>query len=78
MTEDLDDLMCPHSMAYHRCAEYQKELKALQAENEKLLEALKGMEKWASSIYDGHPPSTASIAAAPYREAARAAIAKTS
>jgi hypothetical protein len=41
-----------------------------------LLAALKGMEKWASSIYDGYPPSTASIAAAPYREAARAAIAK--
>lgn len=41
-----------------------------------LLAALEGMEKWASSIYDGYPPSTASIAAAPYREAARAAIAK--
>lgn len=40
-----------------------------------LLAALEGMEKWASSIYDGYPPSTASIAAAPYREAARAAIA---
>lgn len=40
------------------------------------MEALEGMEKWASSIYDGYPPSTASIAAAPYREAARAAIAK--
>jgi hypothetical protein len=41
-----------------------------------LLAALEGMEKWASSIHDGYPPSTASIAAAPYREAARAAIAK--
>lgn len=41
-----------------------------------VLDALEGMEKWASSIYDGYPPSTASIAAAPYREAARAAIAK--
>lgn len=40
-----------------------------------LLAALEGMEKWASSIHDGYPPSTASIAAAPYREAARAAIA---
>ncbi len=39
------------------------------------LEALEGMEKWASSIYDGYPPSTASIAAAPYRAAASAAIA---
>jgi len=41
-----------------------------------LLAALEGMEKWASSIHDGYPPSTASIAAAPYREAARAAIAR--
>ena len=29
------------AMAYHRCAEYQKELKALQAENEMLRETLK-------------------------------------
>ena len=40
-----------------------------------VLVALEGMEKCASSIHDGYPPSTASIAAAPYREAARAAIA---
>ena len=29
------------AMAYHRCAEYQKELKALQAENERLAMALR-------------------------------------
>ena len=41
-----------------------------------LLAALEEMEKWASSLHDGYPPSTASIAAAASREAARAAIAK--
>lgn len=54
----------------------QAERDALLADRDRLKEALEGMEKWASSIYDGYPPSTASIAAAPYREAARAAIAK--
>ena len=48
---------------------------AIQDQRDILLAALEGMEKWASSIHDGYPPSTASIAAAPYREAARAAIA---
>jgi cell division septum initiation protein DivIVA len=48
----------------------------LEKQRDELLAALEGMEKWASSIHDGYPPSTASIAAAPYREAARAAIAK--
>jgi hypothetical protein len=48
----------------------------LMDQRDELLAALEGMEKWASSIHDGYPPSTASIAAAPYREAARAAIAK--
>ena len=51
-------------------------LKDAEVTQGELLAALKGMEKWASSIHDGYPPSTASIAAAPYREAARAAIAK--
>lgn len=50
-------------------------LKDAEVKQGELLAALEGMEKWASSIYDGYPPSTASIAAAPYREAARAAIA---
>jgi len=31
------------AMAYHRCAEYKKELVALQAENERLREALEAM-----------------------------------
>lgn len=38
------------AMAYHRCAEYKKELAALQAECEKLLEALEQIERW-----DGFP-----------------------
>jgi hypothetical protein len=63
------------SIDKHRAA-LLAEREALAAEVERLREALEGMEKWASSIYDGYPPSTASIAAAPYREAARAAIAK--
>lgn len=63
-----------------RLEEALREMEGREQRNEALLrqalEALEGMEKWASSIYDGYPPSTASIAAAPYREAARAAIAK--
>jgi len=62
--------------AYNNMTPRQKANALLIAAAPELLAALEGMEKWASNIYDGYPPSTASIAAAPYREAARAAIAK--
>ncbi len=41
-----------------------------------LLKALQDMEKWASSIYDGLPASTASNHAKKFLVAARSAIAK--
>jgi len=62
--------------AYNTMTPRQKANASLISAAPELLAALEGMEKWASSIHDGYPPSTASIAAAPYREAARAAIAK--
>lgn len=67
--------------AYDVCSDPEQMAEALAnarliAAAPELLAALEGMEKLASSIHDGYPPSTASIAAAPYREAARAAIAK--
>lgn len=62
--------------AYNTMTPRQKANASLISAAPELLAALEGMEKWASSIHDGYPPSTASIAAAPYREAARAAIAE--
>ena len=67
---------CGPTMADEGYGQQQEANARLIAAAPELLAALEGMEKWASSIHDGYPPSTASIAAAPYREAARAAIAK--
>lgn len=34
------------AMTYHRCSEYRKEVEALQAEIERLLDALRQIEEW--------------------------------
>lgn len=76
LIEGLDGETVAYVTAYNTMTPRQKANARLIAAAPELLAALEGMEKWASSIHDGYPPSTASIAAAPYREAARAAIAK--